>query len=774
MRKVIAGFMVAIFLLSLGGTAVAGPVQSVDRIPVIIVFKDKPDPALIRTHGGDIKYEYHLIPAIAASMSPQARDAIAKNKNVAYVEPDCEVQALQTLPWGVDRIDADLVWSYNKGTGVNVSIIDTGIDYTHPDLDANYKGGYDFANDDADPKDDNGHGTHCAGIVAAEDNDIGVVGVAPEANLYAVKVLNRFGSGWLSDVIAGIDWSVDNDMDVVSMSLGTSTYSASLETACNNAYNTGLVLVAAAGNSGDGDPTTDEYSYPAAYGSVIAVGATDSTDVAPSWSNSGPYLELAAPGVSIYSTLPTYRVTLTRTYGYDYGTLSGTSMACPHVTGTAALVIASNPTLTNVDVRSRLQATADDLGPVGWDSVYGYGLVDADEAAPGDALPTVNVVNPVDGSIVSGSVTIQVDASDDVGVDVVEYSIDDGAYQVMGYNSETGYWEAVWDSTGVADGLHTITARATDTIGQTSTDSITVTVDNIDDSPTVAITSPADGTIVSGTVTIEASAGDDKGVSKVDFYIDDAFLATDDTEPYSAIWDTTSVVDGAHAITAIATDTIGQTASDSNGVVVDNTPPAQVTGLAITTVSSSQLDLSWDANTETDLDHYNVYRSTTSGGPYDLVASSTTNSYSNTGLAASTTYYYTVSAVDTAGNEGAPSAEASGTTSEAPVNIMHVASIDMSAARIRLHGWYTYATATVTIVDADDNPVEGATVSGHWSGLTSDTDSGLTDINGRVALESDPVKNADGTFTFTVDDVVLSGWTYDPTANAETSDSITV
>ncbi|MDI6639840.1 MAG: S8 family peptidase, partial [Methanocellales archaeon] len=184
-------------------------------------------------------------------------------------------------------------------------------------------------NDDADPKDDNGHGTHCAGIVAAEDNTEGVAGVAPEASLYAVKVLNRFGSGWLSDIIAGIQWSVDNDMDVVSMSLGTSTYSASLETACNNAYNAGLVLVAAAGNSGDGNPATNEYSYPAAYGSVIAVGATDINNVAPSWSNSGSYLELAAPGVSIYSTLPTYRVTLTRTYGYDYGTLSGTSMSCP-------------------------------------------------------------------------------------------------------------------------------------------------------------------------------------------------------------------------------------------------------------------------------------------------------------------------------------------------------------------------------------------------------------------------------------------------------------
>ncbi len=579
MKRTIGIIMVLLMLMSVTGAWADNAKDTQtgsEKVKVIIGFVDTPDKGdenMIRGHGGKTKYTYHIINAKAVEISEQSIAHIKNNPRVAYVEEDAKVYALDAEldnSWGVKHIGAGVVHEYNKGAGVNVSIIDTGIDTTHPDLYANYKGGYDYVNNDADPKDDNGHGTHCAGIVAAEDNGIGVVGVAPGANLYAVKVLNRVGSGYISDVIAGIDWSVNNDMDVVSMSLGSSTSSTSLKTACDDAYEAGLVIVAAAGNSGDGNSDTTELSYPAAYDSVIAVGATGRYDTAPSWSNSGPYLELAAPGVGIYSTLPTYRVTLTRTYGYNYGTLSGTSMACPHVAGTVALVLFSDPTLTNEDVRLRLNTTADNLGPEGWDSVYGNGLVDAENATqPGDAPPVVDLVNPADGSTVSG------------------------------------------------------------------------------------------------TIIIEANASDDVGVTKVDFYINDTLLATDDTEPYNTSWNTTTVADGSHIITATATDTAGQTASDMNGVTVDNTPPDQVTNLIVTTISSSKLDLSWSAITEMNLDHYNVYRNTTSGGPYNLVASPTTNSYSDTGLEASTTYYYTVTAVDTAGNEGTASDEANGTTDEA-------------------------------------------------------------------------------------------------------------
>jgi subtilisin/minor extracellular protease Epr len=163
-------------------------------------------------------------------------------------------------------------------------------------------GGIDYVNDDDDPMDDQGHGTHCAGIVAAVDNGIGVIGAAPEASLYGVKILNSEGQGSYSDIIAGIEWSVNNDMQVISMSISGDSYSQALQDACDAANNSGVVLVAAAGNNGNPwmpPGGWDNVGYPAKYESVIAVAATDSMDERPYWSSTGATVELAAPGVQI-------------------------------------------------------------------------------------------------------------------------------------------------------------------------------------------------------------------------------------------------------------------------------------------------------------------------------------------------------------------------------------------------------------------------------------------------------------------------------------------
>ncbi|OGH59803.1 MAG: hypothetical protein A2725_02180 [Candidatus Magasanikbacteria bacterium RIFCSPHIGHO2_01_FULL_33_34] len=285
--------------------------------------------------------------------------------------PSDNVQPPQVLDWGVDRIDAEL--SPNTGAGIKVAVIDSGIDMDHPDLIANLKGGVNFVSKGrlaADPNkwdDDNGHGTHVAGTIAATNNEIGVVGVAPNTELYAVKSLDSRGNGYLSDIIAGLEWAVANDMDVVNMSLGTTSDIQAFHDAIDAAYSAGVVLVAAAGNSGDGDPNTNNVEYPAKYSSVIAVGATDVADNSPYWSSEGVEVEVSAPGVNILST---YK-------GGSYTTLSGTSMASPHVTGVIALLLESNPLLTPVQVRTTLQTTANDLGDIGHDNVYGYGLVDA-------------------------------------------------------------------------------------------------------------------------------------------------------------------------------------------------------------------------------------------------------------------------------------------------------------------------------------------------------------------------------------------------------------
>jgi subtilisin family serine protease len=262
----------------------------------------------------------------------------------------------------VDRIDAEFAWAEGyTGEGTKVAVIDTGIDYTHPDLIANYKGGKDFVNKDDLPMDDNGHGTHVAGIIAAcNNNDIGVVGVAPNASLYAVKVLDATGSGYYSDIIAGIEWCIGK-VDIANMSLGGTYDSPSLHAACDTAAEH-ILLVAAAGNSGNRAGRGDNVNYPARYDTVIAVAATDSSDNRASFSSTGPPLDIAAPGVSIYST---YK-------GGGYATMSGTSMAAPHVAGTLALLLSGD-----------IYGTADDLGSQGWDSLYGWGLVDAEESTTG-------------------------------------------------------------------------------------------------------------------------------------------------------------------------------------------------------------------------------------------------------------------------------------------------------------------------------------------------------------------------------------------------------
>ncbi|MEK7373994.1 MAG: S8 family peptidase [Thermodesulfobacteriota bacterium] len=341
------------------------------------------DELVARAGGVKIK-NLNLIGGMAVYLpSKAAEKALLLESGVLRIDDDVEVTALrktapaqpaEVLPWGVDRIDADLAWGTTTGDPVKVAILDTGIDLTHPDLAANVKGGVNTIYPLKSPNDDNGHGTHVAGIIAAQDNEIGVIGVAPKADLYAVKVLSRTGSGYLSDIIEGLDWSIQNKMQVVNMSLGTSSNVPSFYDAIKRAYQAGIVLVAAAGNDYGG-----AVNYPAAYPEVIAVSATGDNDQIASFSSVGPQVDLAAPGASIYST---YK-------GSTYKTLSGTSMASPHVAGAAALVLNTAVGAYDLDgdyawdpneVKNKLEATAENLGLTVPNNLYGFGLVDAEKA----------------------------------------------------------------------------------------------------------------------------------------------------------------------------------------------------------------------------------------------------------------------------------------------------------------------------------------------------------------------------------------------------------
>jgi hypothetical protein len=290
---------------------------------------------------------------------------LEKDASVESVETDVPVKmAADVIDWGVSRIGADKIWDTATGIGVTVAVIDTGIEMTHPDLQGKVTKGYDFVNDKESPEDDNGHGTHVAGIVMAARNDTGVVGVSHGTSVMPVKVLNSAGSGYISDVAKGIYWATDNGAQIINLSLGAPVDTDVLRNAVNYASSKGVLLVAAAGNE-YGAPC----QYPAAYGNVICVVATDSSNRLASFSNVGG--ELAAPGVSNYSTF------LGGTYRY----LSGTSMAAPHVAGSLALLRGICTDCTSSELIGTLRDTAVDLGAEGTDIIFGYGLVDLRAAA---------------------------------------------------------------------------------------------------------------------------------------------------------------------------------------------------------------------------------------------------------------------------------------------------------------------------------------------------------------------------------------------------------
>ncbi len=439
------------------------------KVEVIIGFVDYLDVALIRQHGGEIQHNYTLINAVLATMPRVAVEPLSRNSNVAYIHENSRVEIFgQVTPWGVERVEAPEVWPKTKGNSIKIAILDTGVSF-HEDLQI--YGGYDFVNDDDDPSDDHGHGTHVAGIAAAIDNTIGVVGVAPEVHLYAVKMLDSDGSGTVGWAVKGIEWAINNQMHIVSMSWGSSTNHPALRNAVNSAYRQGLLLVAAAGNSGESNGEGDNVEYPARYDAVIAVAATDRYNERAYWSSTGPTVELAAPGVSIYSTWK----------GNSYATASGTSMACPHVSGVAALIWHKDSSLTNKEVRSTLQNTATDLGDEGRDNLYGYGLVNASAAisAISPEVITVNIVNPPDGSTVKDTVTVQASVENTTApINKVEYAIDNSTFTGMAYNSTNGYWEAEWDTPREANTSYTITVRAEDANGNIDQKTVTITVDN--------------------------------------------------------------------------------------------------------------------------------------------------------------------------------------------------------------------------------------------------------------------------------------------------------
>lgn len=243
-----------------------------------------------------------------------------------------QVTEANEVPTGVELIQAPKIWSETKGKGVTVAVLDTGCDSTHPDLQERIIGGRNFTDDDGSNPDIfldyNGHGTHVAGTIAAQQNDKGVVGVAPEASLLIIKVLNKKGSGQYEWIINGINYAIEQKADIISMSLGGPNDMPELHEAIKKAISNNILVVCAAGNEGDGDDSTDEFAFPGCYNEVISVGAINLERRSSDFTNSHNEIDLVAPGEKILSTYLKGK----------YATFSGTSMAAPHASGALALI----------------------------------------------------------------------------------------------------------------------------------------------------------------------------------------------------------------------------------------------------------------------------------------------------------------------------------------------------------------------------------------------------------------------------------------------------
>lgn len=361
--------------------------QKIPAQYIVVLRNDVTDPAttaedIAQKHGLALGLVYkHALKGFSAKIPAQVLDKLESDARVSYVEQDQLVQAFilqpqhhqpgheegqgkpagtttqpsEVIPTGINRIDAER--SIERTVDVDIAIIDTGIDLKHPDLNV-VRGVTCSGAGKPGGNDDNGHGTHVAGITAAKDNDIGVVGVAPGAKLWAVKVLDKFGSGTISCVIAGVDYVTANaaEIEVANMSLGCRCHSDALHTAVKNSVAAGVTYVVAAGNSASDVKDFD----PASYTEVITVSAIADSDgkcggqgtatnygaddTFATFSNFGSGVDLAAPGVDIFST---YK-------GQGYATASGTSMASPHVAGAAGLYKASNPSASPAQVQNAL------------------------------------------------------------------------------------------------------------------------------------------------------------------------------------------------------------------------------------------------------------------------------------------------------------------------------------------------------------------------------------------------------------------------------------
>lgn len=527
---------------------------------------------VLKTNKGKAVEKIGNLPVHIVSVPANAEEAVvralSKNPHIEFAELDMQSELGATQvndpqfsnAWHLNKIQAPVAWDYSKGQGITIAILDSGVDGTHPDLANQMIPGYNAVDGSATTSDINGHGTAVAGTAAAASNNaIGVASVAWNAKIMPVRITNdSTGYAYWSDVARGLNWAANNGADVANISYGVSN-SSTVTTAAQYMRNKGGLVVVSAMNDGI-DPGYTDNPY------MISVSATDSNDAKTSWSNYGAFIDVAAPGLNI----------LTTNRGGGYGYWWGTSFSSPTTAGVVALIMAANPNLTPADIEQVLKSSAVKVAGTDFHPYYGYGRVDASAAvqlalnttAQDTTAPTVSIFTPSTGSTVSSLVSIDVSASDNVGVNQVSLYANG---KLVGTDGVSPY-QFSWDSTSVADGSVVLTASASDAAGNSgSSSNISVTVKNQTaaaptadtTAPTVAISNPTGGAKVSGTVSVKVAANDNVAIAKVALYIDGKLVSSAAASTLSFNWNTRKATAGSHTIQAVATDTANNTSNIS-------------------------------------------------------------------------------------------------------------------------------------------------------------------------------------------------------------------
>lgn len=502
-----------------------------------------------------IKVKRINVPAHALE---NVKSALSKNPKIEFVEynflaepsiiPDDYYYLFQEGRFSL--ISASAGWDISTGSSnLPIAIIDTGIDLTHPDLSAKILPGYNFYDGNTDVYDNCHHGTLVAGVAAAiTNNSIGVAGVAWDNPIMPLKVSNPIDCrATTSNLAKAIIYAVDKSVKIINISFGGPGYSSTLQNAVDYAWNKGSLIFASAGNDAKNEP-----NYPAACKNVIAVSATDGSDLPANYTNYGDWIDISAPGTG-YTTLR----------GGGYGLAVGTSISSPYSAGLGALVFSANPSLSNAQVEDIIKKNADDLGEPGFDIYYGWGRINVYKSLlaatgvtpePDIISPSVTITSPSDGSSISGGITVSVSATDNIGIIEVELYNNRTLYAV----DDTEPYNFYWDTTNYPDGVYELVAFAYDPSGNVGESNyVTVYVSNPKDTiaPSVSITSPVDGSKVSGKQKINITASDNTGVSRIDLYIDGVLRrSVTNRNSLTYTWNTNKETPGSHIIEARAYD----------------------------------------------------------------------------------------------------------------------------------------------------------------------------------------------------------------------------